>query len=172
MQVVGKLAGLMSINVTIEKCVDLGVPIVTILINNIYVPNTSIDLGATINVMTIETMQKMNISNLRPAPTILEMADSSRAKPEGVVYNVIVSSASWEYHVGFVVIQPKYNLGGHPRILGRPWLETIDTLIRCRSWNMIISRGIESKHATLYPHARSITELEQMSWLEERDLEK
>jgi len=34
---------------------------------------------------------------------------------------------------------------------------------------MIISRGIEIKQVTLYPPARSITELEQMSWLEEID---
>jgi hypothetical protein len=37
---------------------------------------------------------------------------------------------------------------------------------------MIISRGSESKQVTLYPPARSITELEQMSWLEETDSEE
>jgi hypothetical protein len=70
-QVVGKLASLMSTNITTEKYVDPGVPIVTILINNISIPNTLIDLGATINVMTMETMQNLNICNLQPTPTIL-----------------------------------------------------------------------------------------------------
>jgi hypothetical protein len=123
----------MSTNITTEKYVDPGVPIVTILINNISIPNTLIDLGATINVMTMETMQKLNICNLRPTPTILEMTDRSRVKLEGVVDDVIVSLDSWEYHVDFVVLQPKSNLGGHPLILGRPWLATIDALISCRS---------------------------------------
>lgn len=95
------------------------------------------------------------------------MTNRSQVKLEGVVDNVIVSLNSWEYHVDFIVIQPKYNLGGHTLILGRPWLAIVDSLISYRSGNMIISRGSENKKVTLYPPARSITELEQMSWLEE-----
>jgi hypothetical protein len=67
--------------------------------------------------MTMETMQNMNICNLRPTPTILEMADRSRVKPKGVVDDIIVSLDSWEYPVDFVVLQPKSNLGGHPLYL-------------------------------------------------------
>jgi hypothetical protein len=37
---------------------------------------------------------------------------------------------------------------------------------------MIISRGREIKQVTLYPLARSITELEQMLWIEEIDFEE
>ena len=35
---------------------------------------------------------------------------------------------SWEYLVEFYVLQPKSNLGGHPLILGRHWMTTIDAL--------------------------------------------
>jgi len=56
MQVVGKLASLMLTNVTIEKYVDPWVPIFTILINNISIPHTLIDLDATINVMNMDTL--------------------------------------------------------------------------------------------------------------------
>jgi hypothetical protein len=68
-----------------------------------------------------------------------------------------------------VILQPKSNLGGHPLILGRPWLAIVDALISCISRNMIISKGNESKQVTLYTRAKSINELEKMSWFEETD---
>jgi hypothetical protein len=45
---------------------DPGNPIVTIEINGISLPNALIDLGATINVMPFDTMQKIQINQLRP----------------------------------------------------------------------------------------------------------
>jgi hypothetical protein len=63
----------MTTRVISEKYVDPGIPIVTIFINNFSIPNTLIDLGATINVMTMETMQHLKIDNLRPTPTVLEL---------------------------------------------------------------------------------------------------
>ena len=41
--------------------------------------------------MTIETLKQLGLANLRPTPTILEMADRSTIKPEGVVDEVVVS---------------------------------------------------------------------------------
>ena len=54
--VLGNLAGLMSNTVFVEKYVDPGIPMVTITINNFSVSKTLIDLGAIINVMTLETI--------------------------------------------------------------------------------------------------------------------
>ena len=62
---------------------------------------------------------------------------------------------SWEYSIGFLILQPKTNLGGHLLILGRPWLATADAFIGYRSRSMIISHGDERKHITLYPPAKS-----------------
>ena len=81
--------------------------------------------------MTMETLCSLNIYNMRPTPTILELANRSKVKPEGVVDDVIVSIYSWEYPVDLIIIQPKSNLGGHTLILGRPWLTTFDAFIGC-----------------------------------------
>lgn len=51
-QVIGKLASLMSTKTAVEKCIDPSIPMVTISINNFSVPNTLVYLGETINVMT------------------------------------------------------------------------------------------------------------------------
>ena len=130
----------MSTNITMEKYIDPSVPLVTTNINRFSIPNTLIDLGAAINVMTMETLRNMKIYNIRPTPTILELADRSKVKPEGVVDDVIVSIDSWEYPVDFIILQPKSDLVGHPLILGIPWLATTDAFIGCRSGSMIISK--------------------------------
>ena len=70
-----------------------------------------IDLGALIDVMNIETLKKLGLANLKPTPTIPNMADRSTIKPEGVVDDLVVSVDSWEYPTDFVVLQPKSQLG-------------------------------------------------------------
>ena len=89
--VVGNLAGLMSNTVFIEKYVDPGIPMVTITINNFSITKTLIDLGASINVMTLETMEYRHLTNLRLTTTVLELADRSKITPEGILEDIIVS---------------------------------------------------------------------------------
>ena len=69
-------------------------PIVTAYINNIHIPNRLIDQDATINIMTINTMKELQLSNLRPTQTILELEDRSKLKPEGIIDDVMVSLVS------------------------------------------------------------------------------
>eukprot|EP00253_Pinus_taeda_P020901 PITA_20901 len=149
--VIGHLASLMKNTISIEKYVDLGIHRVTTIINNIHIPNTLIDLGAAINVMTLEIMKALRLTNLQHTTVVLELADRSKVIPKGILKDIIVSLDSWEYPVDLLVLQPKSNLGGHPIILGRPCLATVDAFIVCRSGNMIISRGNERKELTLYP---------------------
>ena len=94
---------------------------VTICINEIPIGNTLVDLGAVINVMSMTTMQKLQLYNLlRSTPTILELTDRSIVKPVGALDDIIVTVASWEYPVDFLVLQTKHPMGEHPVILGRP----------------------------------------------------
>ena len=86
---------------------DPGNPTVTIHIGNTQIPNVLVDLGTTINVMTIETVRKLGLANLWPTPAILELADMSTIKTEGILDDLIVSVDSWEYLVDFLVLQPK-----------------------------------------------------------------
>jgi hypothetical protein len=81
----------MSNNISIEKYVDPGIPMVTITINNFSISKTLIDLGAAINVMTLETMRQLNLQNLRPTTTVLELADRSKVVLEGILEDITVS---------------------------------------------------------------------------------
>ena len=89
--VIENLAGLMSNTIFVEKYVDLGILMVTITINNFSILKTLIDLSAAINVMTLETMRYLDLKNLRPTTTILELADKSKIVQEGTLEDIIVS---------------------------------------------------------------------------------
>jgi hypothetical protein len=73
---------------------------------------------------------------------------------------------SWNYPTDFVVLQPKTKLGGHPLILGRPWLAIADAFISCRSGSMTISNGYKTKHLTLYPHATPLINNDNSVWVD------
>lgn len=74
-------------------------------------------------------------------------------KPVGKLEDVTISLDSWHYTIDFLVLHTKYLVGGHPIILGRPWTATVNAYIGCRSWNMVISNGHNTKNLVLYPPA-------------------
>eukprot|EP00253_Pinus_taeda_P007304 PITA_07304 len=136
---VGKIADIMMGKITMQKYVDPGSPIKNTRINGVEIPNNLIDLGAAINIMSRQTMEQLKLPNLLFTPTLPQLADRSIIKPDGVLEDISVSLDSWEYPVYFMILTPKNNLGGHPLILGRPWLATADAFISCRYGDMYIS---------------------------------
>ena len=123
----------------IQKYLDPRSPVVKTHINGVEIPNTLIDLGATINIMRKQTLERLKLPNILCTPTLLQLANRSVIKPDGVLEDISVSLNSWEYHVDFMILTPKNNLGGHPLILGRPWLAIVDDFISCRSGDMYVS---------------------------------
>eukprot|EP00253_Pinus_taeda_P018125 PITA_18125 len=122
--------------------------------------------------MTLETTQLLQLKHLiRETPTILELADHSTIKPEGMIEDLVISVESWNYPADFVVLQTKTKLGGHPLILGRPWLATTDAFISYRYGSMTISNGQETKQLTLYPHATPMINNDNSIWVDYEDEE-
>jgi hypothetical protein len=59
--------------------------VVTILVNKNPIANTLIDLGATINVMKLETLNQLGLHNLLPTPIVFELVDQSKLQPKGIL---------------------------------------------------------------------------------------
>jgi hypothetical protein len=132
---------------------------VTITINEVSIGNTRIYLGAAINVMTATTLEKLQLQPLlRLNPTILELVDKTRVIPKGNLDDIMVTLASWEYPVDFLVIHSKDPTKGHHVILGRPWLATTNEFIGCREGKMTISNGLSIQNLTIYPPTQPIME--------------
>jgi len=57
-----------------------------------FIPDVLVDLGEVINIMPIETTQLLQLrTQVRPTPTVLELADRSTIKPEGVIDDLVIS---------------------------------------------------------------------------------
>ena len=61
-----------------------------------------------------------------------------------------------------MILRSKYNLDGHPLILGRPWLATIHAFISCRLGDMTFAHGDSINKFNLYPLAKYLIESEHM----------
>ena len=141
-------------------------------IDGVIVPNTLIYLGDAINIMTKETMLKLNLQGtLRKTTTVLQLADNSTVTLEGIVEDVMVTIDSWEYPTDFLVLRPKTNFNGYPLILGRPWLATTYAYISCWAENMTIKNVHFSKQLMLYPPAQPSIDHDIPIWLEEEEYE-
>jgi hypothetical protein len=168
--VIGQLVDLMLGKLIVPKYLDPGSPLVNVHINNTLVHNTLIDLGVAINVMTKDTMLRLNLQIfLRDTPIVLQLADRSTVKPEGMLEDIIISIDSWEYPTDFLVLQPKSQSNGYPLILGRPWLATTDAYIGCRAGNMTITDGLSQKKIVLYPPAQPLITKNIPMWVEEEE---
>jgi len=142
-----------------SKYNDPGNPVVTIEINGVSFPNTLIDLGATINVMLVDTMKSLQLNHLIPMHTLLELADKSVISPAGSLDDVTITLASWEYLVDFLVIHPKSFKPRHPVVLAQPWLATVDAFISCLSKEMTISNDIQSQKIIIFLPAQPAIEV-------------
>jgi hypothetical protein len=109
---------LMMGGVLATKYFDPGSPVVNVKINNTLISNSLIDLGVAINIMTHETMKALGLTGLGGTPTVVQLADRSTIKLEGILEYVVISVDSWEYPTDFMVLQPKTSLGGYPLIFG------------------------------------------------------
>jgi len=90
--VIGQLSDLMLGQVICPKYLDLGSLVVDVHINGTIVPHTLIDLRVAINVMTKDTMLKLNLQgSLRKTTIVLQLADRSTVTPKGIVEDVMVS---------------------------------------------------------------------------------
>jgi len=130
--VIVQLCDLMLGQVIYPKYLHPRSRVVNVHINGIVIPHTLIDLGVAINVMTRDTMHKLNLQrSLRKTTTVLQLADHSTVTPEGIVEYVMVSIDSWEYPADFLVLQPMVKLTVYPLILVRPWLAATDAYNNC-----------------------------------------
>ena len=154
----------MLVKLVIPKYFDPGSLVVNVLINGQSIKNALIDLAVAINVMTKDTMKKLNIKGIRATPTILQLADISIVTPYGMIEDIVVTLDSLEYPMDFMILSLKFNLSGYPVILGQPWLATTDANISCRLGSMTISDGQATKKFDLYPPTQPQPHLSTFVW--------
>lgn len=81
----------------------------------------------------------------------MELVDRSIVRLIGKLEDIKISVDSWCYPIDVVVLHTQSPTGGHPLILGRPWLATTHVHIGFWSRNMVIYNGKNTKNLILYP---------------------
>jgi hypothetical protein len=88
--------------------------------------------------------QQLGLGELKPTSTVLQLADRSIKKPQGIVEDVLVKVDKFYYLVDFIFLDTEPVPYPDKQILvihGRPFLATTNACINCRTGVMKISFG-------------------------------
>ncbi|XP_072074110.1 uncharacterized protein [Arachis hypogaea] len=105
------------------------------------------DLGASINLMPLSLMRKLQINELRPTDVVLQLANKTQKQALGVVENVLVKVGKYFLPTDFVVLDMEESYL-HPIILARTFLATARALIDVEQGELILK--IHDEHLTFH----------------------
>ncbi|RYQ91228.1 hypothetical protein Ahy_B09g097116 [Arachis hypogaea] len=95
------------------------------------------DLGASINLMPLSLIKKLQINELMPTDVVIRLADKTQKQAVGVVENVLVKVGNYFLPTNFVILEMEES-HLHPIILGRPFLATARALIDMERGELIL----------------------------------
>ncbi|KAK4721372.1 hypothetical protein R3W88_011605 [Solanum pinnatisectum] len=126
--------------------------------------------GGFINLMPTSLYKKRGLGNPKPTTIILQLADRSVARPEGVVEDVLVQVGSLIFPVDFVVLNfepdPKVSF-----ILGRPFLATGRAMIDVAVGQLTILEHDKVEVFDVYKALKLLDVYEELSAITVIDLE-
>ena len=103
------------------------------------------DSGASINLMPLSVVQRLNLGDLTLTAITLLMANRSMAQLEGILEDVLVKVGKFIFPVDFVIMQMEEDTQV-PLLLGRPFLATGAALIDVQKGELTLRVGNEAVH--------------------------
>lgn len=83
-------------NCIMPKYLDPGKPLVDVVFNGVIIGGALTDSGATMSMMTIQTMHKLSLTKLlKRTQTVIQLTDRSATVPEGILEDIVVTMAAW-----------------------------------------------------------------------------
>lgn len=108
-------------------------------INNMSFNNALAELGASVSVMPLKTFATLGLGKLLPTKLLIELADKTVKRPEGIAENVLVKIEKFVFPVDFNVLDMPEDIK-IPLILGRSLLSSAHAKIDVFKKNLIKSR--------------------------------
>ena len=71
-----------------------GAPTIDVSIDGVLISGVQVDGGSSVNLMIVDTMEKLGLTNLLPIELLLRMTDHSKVLPMKVLVNVDTNIAS------------------------------------------------------------------------------
>jgi hypothetical protein len=75
------------------------------LFDGSLIEGVQIDGGSSVNLMNVETMEEIGLTNMSTTPIILRMADQSHIKPLGILNQISTTIGGIEYKVNYVIFK-------------------------------------------------------------------
>ena len=95
------------------------------------------DLGASINLMSLNMMRRMRIEEAKPTRMALQLADRTLKFPHGVVEDTLVKVGEFIFPADFVVLDMEEE-ANTSIILGRPFLATAGAIIDVQKGELVL----------------------------------
>ncbi|RYR19839.1 hypothetical protein Ahy_B03g064733 [Arachis hypogaea] len=95
------------------------------------------DLGASINLLPLSLVKRLQINEIIPTDVIIRLADKTQKQAIGVVENVLLKVGKYFLPTDFVILDMEES-HTHPIILGRPFLATARALIDVEKGELIL----------------------------------
>ncbi|XP_020238435.1 uncharacterized protein LOC109817567 [Cajanus cajan] len=99
-----------------------------VTIGNLSVGKALLDLGASINLMSLSMLQRIGEVEVRPTTMTLQLANRSIKYPHGIVEDLLVKVDKFWFPVDFVVMDMEED-SEVPLILGQPFMKTAKVII-------------------------------------------
>nr|GEU83602.1 reverse transcriptase domain-containing protein [Tanacetum cinerariifolium] len=110
--------------------------------NKTFSCNALADLGASINLMPYSVYAKLSLKTLKPTKMSMRLADRSFQYPVGIAKNMLVEVGKFTFPVDFVILEMEED-NKVLIILGRPFLHTVDAVIRVEQKQLNLGVGTE-----------------------------
>ena len=120
------------------KFKDLGSVTILCSIGNLSVGKTLIDLGASINLMSLSMCKRIGDLKIDPTRMTLQLADHSITRPFGVVEDVLVKVRHFTFLVDFVIMDIEED-EEIPLVLGQPFMLTTKCMVDMGNRNLELS---------------------------------
>ncbi|MFC0083171.1 retropepsin-like aspartic protease, partial [Aciditerrimonas ferrireducens] len=153
------------------KLKDPGCPYINVELGDKNIVKALCDLGASVNLIPYAVYCQLGLEDLQPTSVTLQLADRSVRVPKGILKDVLVRVENFVYPADFIVLDNHPSLGPNeqtPIILGRPFLSTINSVIRVRNGNMTITFGNMTLDLNIYNPSSQIgddEEIHEVNWI-------
>ncbi|GJY99036.1 reverse transcriptase domain-containing protein [Tanacetum coccineum] len=110
--------------------------------NKTFSCNALADLGASINLMPYSLYAKLSLETLKPTKMSVRLAYRSFQYPVGIAENMLIEVGKFTFPADFVILKMEED-NKVPLILGRPFLHTVDAVIRVKQKQLTLGVGTE-----------------------------
>ncbi|CAN1752485.1 hypothetical protein LINPERHAP1_LOCUS4761, partial [Linum perenne] len=104
------------------KCFDPGSFTLPLVINDVKIEHSLVDLGTSVNVMPMSLFEKLNLGELAPTSMQLVFADRSLKTPRGEIKDVVTKCGPFTFLADYVIIDTSKD--DSTILIGRPFMAT------------------------------------------------